>query len=147
MIRRAVPDDMPQLLEMGRAFNIEAGYAEQIPFDAESFGKTLKALGTAGLLLVADKGQGAIGMAAADVAPAICNHKVLLGKEAFWYIVPEHRKGLGSQILRALEAAVKEYGGHFFDVVAETGKRSEALARLYRAGGFSPAENVHRKAL
>lgn len=147
MIRPATPNDMPRLLEMGRAFNLEAGYAEQIPFCEESFSKTLAILGNANLLLVADKGEGAIGMAGADVAPSICNHKILLSREAFWYVEPAHRKGLGGALLTALEATVRAHGASIFDVVAEDGKRSEALARLYRARHFSPAEITFRKRL
>ncbi len=147
MIRAADPDDLPALLAMGRAFNEEAGYAEEIPFCEESFGKTLAALANAGLLLVADKGDGPVGMAGADVGPAICNHAILLSREAFWYVQPAHRKGLGGALLAALEEKATAYGAHIFDVVAEDGKRSEALARLYRARHFNPAERTFRKRL
>lgn len=147
VIRQATERDFDALLEMGRAFNIEAGYAEDVPFDRPSFARTLEALAKANLLLVADKGSGAIGMAGADVAPAICNHSVLLSREAFWYVLPEHRLGLGGQILAALEGCAKAYGARIFDVIAEEGKRSLALARLYRARGYSPAEITFRKVL
>lgn len=147
VIRPAIDGDLPALLEMGSAFNIEAGYADDVPFDGESFGRTLQALAKARLLLVAEKDGLVIGMAGADVAPAICNHSILLSREAFWYVLPEHRKGLGSQILHALEGCAKAYGARIFDVIAEEGKRSLALARLYRARGYSPAEITFRKVL
>ena len=133
MIRTAISSDTPRLLKMGRAFNEEAGYAESVPFCERSFGVVVQKLMDAGLLIVADKGQGAIGMAAADVGHAICNDKILLSREAFWYVEPAHRQGLGGKLLIALEEVVRAYGAHIFDVVAEDGKRSEALARLYRA--------------
>lgn len=151
MIRLATGSDMLRLLEMGRAFNEEAGYAEQVPFCVESFTRTLTVLGNAGLILVMEDETGdVIGMAAADVAASICNHKILVGREAFWYISPAHRFGpdrRGRQLLAALEKTVKDRGGHFFDVVAENGKREKALARLYRAASYSPAEITFRKAL
>lgn len=147
MIRPSIASDMPRLIEMGLAFNEEAGYAEEIPFCARSFGVTLNILSNANLLLVADKGHGPIGMAGADVAPAICNDTILLSREVFWYVDPPHRQGLGGKLLVALEELVKARGARLFDVVAESGKRSEALARLYRARHFSPAENTFRKRL
>lgn len=149
MIRAAVESDLPALLDMGRAFNEEAGYAKTVPFDPETFTVVLGALAGAGLLLVADLGQGAVGMAAADVAPSICNRNVRFGREAFWYVRPEHRAGksVGKPLLSALECAARNHGASFFDVVAEEGKRSEALARLYRGASYSPSERTFRKAL
>lgn len=148
MIRPAVDTDLPRLIEMGRAFNMEAGYSEDVPFCERSFGRVLAALMKAGLVLVVDKGFGAVGMAAADVAPSICNDKVLLSREAFWYVEPAHRpEGSGGALLNALEALARDFGAHIFDVVAEEGKRSKALARLYQARHFSPAEITFRKRL
>lgn len=147
MIRPATEWDFDALIEMGRAFNEEAGYSEDVPFHPASFLRTLKLLTEAKLLLVADKDGDVVGMAAADVAPSICNRSILVGREAFWYVLPEHRKGLGGQILDALEFNARAYGATLFDVVAEEGKRNDALARLYRARGYSPAEHTFRKVL
>ena len=147
MIRLATPDDGPALMRMGEAFFQESGYAEQFPFDRPSFAHTYTTLGMAGLLLVVEQDGAVVGMAAADVAPSICNHSVLFARECFWYVEPRYRKGIGKKLLPALEVLVKDRGASAFDVVAESGKRSDALARVYRAGGFSPSENSFRKRL
>lgn len=148
MIRPATPDDAKWLFEMGEAFFKEAGHeGETGNFCPVSFGRIADALGPHGLLLVAEEEGQPVGMAAADVAPAYWNHNTILGREAFWYISPKHRKGQGKHLLRGLEEAAKRYGATFFDVVAEEGKRSEALARLYRAAGYNPCERVFRKRL
>lgn len=148
MIRAALPEDIPSLIEMGRAFNEEAGYAETVPFDEDSFKVTLAILGTAGLLLVADVNGKAVGMAAADVAPSICNHSVRVGQEAFWYVHPDHRTGkIGKNLLAAIECAAQSQGATIFHVVAEEGKRSRALARIYEAAGFSPVARTFRRRL
>ncbi len=148
MIRPATQEDAGRLVEMGYAFFIEAGHeSDATPFDPESFVRTLALLASHGLLLVVEKDGAVIGMAAADVAPAFWNHKILLGREAFWYVEPAHRKGIGRELLKALEALVTSLGATLFDVVAEDGKRSEALARLYRAGEYNPAERTFRKRL
>lgn len=147
MIRAATPDDMPALLEMGRAFNEEAGYAETVPFCEASFRLTLAILGEANLLFVTeDEGQ-VTGMAAADVAPSICNRSILIGREAFWYLKPGQRKGVGKKLLKVLESMAEKKGATYFDVVAEDGKRSEALARIYWAASYRPTERTFRKRL
>ncbi len=145
MIRTAVPDDGPDLMRMGESFFAESGHAASFAFDRASFAHTCTVLGMAGLLLVVEHEGKVVGMAAADVAPSICNHSVLFARECFWYVDPPFRKGVGRKLLPALEALVRDRGASAFDVVAEVGKRSDALARVYRAGGFNPVENTSRK--
>lgn len=147
MIRAACPADMPQLLDMGAAFVVEAGYAETVPFSPLDFHATLCILGNANLLLVVEENGEVVGMGAADVAPAVYNRDIRIGREAFWYLKPNHRKGHGKALLAALECAAKAQGATFMDVVAEDGERSDALARIYRAASYKPTERTFRKAL
>lgn len=152
MIRQAEPRDIEALLSMGRAFFAEAGHAkrdERCLFDDESFAFICGVLMDAGLLLVSVDDGSPIGMAALDVAPAYWNRNLLLGREAFWYISPSHRKGRDSRgLLAALEEIAKARGIVIFDVVAEeTAERGPALARLYRAAGYQQSETTFRKRL
>ena len=147
MIRQPTPEDMPSLIEMGRAFNEEAGYAELVPFDADSFALNVATLARAGLALVADRGGGPIGMAALDIAPSICNGTVLFAREVFWYVLPAHRKGIGRELFNVLEKVAESRGVKFFDVIAEDGKRNDALAHFYKGRGYSTAEHTFRKVL
>lgn len=147
MIRAALPDDLPELVAMGRAFHAEAGYGETVPFCEVTFRANLAIFGKAKLLLVAEEKGEVVGMAAADVAPSLVNHGVRIGQEAFWYIKPLHRKGIGRELLAALECVAKLQGAAFFDAVAEDGERSEALARLYRAASYNPNSRTFRKRL
>ena len=148
MIRTARDEDVPALMAMGRAFVAEAGYAEIIPFDEKSFYRTLEILAQANLLRVFDVGGRVIGMAGADVAPAICNHSVILGREAFWYVDPEYRNGRGTPLLHAIEECARAKGAQFFDAIAEEkGGRAPALGRVYRREGYRVAEHTYRKVL
>lgn len=147
MIRLAVPDDGPAMMAMAAQFHDEAGYGAQFPFDVVSFAHTVAALGPRGLVLVAEVDTHIVGMAAADVAPAVTNHGVLIAREVFWFVLPQNRKGIGRQLLNALELLALEHGADYFDAIAEEGKRSAALGRVYRAGGLVPAETVYRKNL
>jgi len=150
MIRYASPNDGPWLLDMGEAFFREAGHHDKTGhFDPVSFGHAIDALGSHDLLLVAEEDGKPVGMAGADVGRAFWNHQTILGREAFWYIGKDYRKGQGRALLEGLEQAAKRAGATLFDVVAEEGegRRGDALARLYRAAGYSPAERVFRKRL
>jgi len=147
MIRAAVTEDMPRLLEMGRAFFRESGHEREFEFDPDSFAETLSLLAQHGLLRVADGPSGPVAMGAIDVARAYWNRKVVLSREAFWYVDPGHRKGLGRRLLTDMEAAAGSYGAVIFDVVAEPGPRSAPLEEIYRRAGFNPAERTFRKRL
>lgn len=145
MIRRAEPEDIHALIEMGQAFFIEAGWSARAAFDVESFAVTCGALMEGGVLLVAEKGDEIIGMAGAAIAPAWWNRNVLTGQEVFYYARPGHRKGTGRMLFAGLEVAVKSLGVVLFSMAAEEGLRSEALTRLYRARDYFPAERLFWK--
>lgn len=147
MIRNAVPDDAPSLVEMGRAFFAEAGWADKAEFCEASFRQTLGQLADRGILLVFEKEGRPVGMAGALYSPAYWNEKVLIGQELFWYCEPLHRKGAGTELLRKLESAAKARNVKFFGMVAEHGLRHEALAQVYKRAGYSVAEHTFCKAL
>lgn len=147
MIRDAVPDDAPALIEMGRAFFAEAGWADKAEFCPQSFAQTLGQLAERGILLVFEKDGRPVGMAGALYSPAYWNEKVLIGQELFWYCEPLHRKGAGTELLRQLESAAKARNVKFFGMVAEHGLRHEALAQVYKRAGYSVAEHTFCKAL
>lgn len=150
MIRPPSPGDAAKLIAMGRAFFEEAGYegsTDFFLFNDDDFADSLALMNAHSLLLVADKAGEAVGMAAFDVAPAFWNRSVLLARELLWYVEPAHRQGIGRQMLQALEVAARDRGARVLDVIAEEGKRNLALARVYRASGFSPSEHSFRKVL
>ena len=147
MIRPAVPDDARALIDMGREFFAEAGWADKAEFCPKSFAQTLGRLADGGILLVLEKDGQVVGMAGALYSPAYWNEKVLIGQELFWYCKPTHRKGAGTELLRQLESAAKARNVKFFGMVAEHGLRHEALAQVYKRAGYSLAEHTFCKAL
>ena len=146
MIRPAVPTDVFALMEMGQAFFVEAGWDKHADFDKESFALTCGTLIDHGVLLVADKDDGLVGMAGAGFAPAYWNRRVLTAQELFWYVEPGHRKGLGGKLMTALEDAVRNLGARLFSMSAEEGLRADALDQLYRRRGYFPTERLFWKA-
>lgn len=147
MIRAAAPTDIFRILEMGAAFFAEAGWAKHAEFDRDSFAYSCGLIMDHGVFLVAERDDGIIGMVAAGVSPAYWNRQVLTAQELFWYCVPEHRKGIGTKLMAALEAALQARGVVLASVSAEEGLRSEALGRLYRQRGYWPAEKLFWKRL
>lgn len=147
MIRPAVPEDAPALIDMGRAFFAEAGWADKAEFCPDSFGVTLGRLSQGGILLTVEKDGEPVGMAGALFSPAYWNEKVLIGQELFWYCKPAHRKGAGAELLKQLESAAQARNVKFFGMVAEHGLRHEALAQVYKRAGYSLAEHTFCKAL
>lgn len=145
-VRRAQPEDIHALIEMGQAFFVEAGWSARASFDVESFAHTCGTLMDHGVLIVAEtKGGKIIGMAAGGVAPAWWNRNVLTAQELFFYARPTHRKGTGRMLFGGLEAAVKSLKVVLFSMSAEEGLRSDALTRLYRARDYFPAERLFWK--
>lgn len=147
MIRRAVPNDIFALLDMGEAFFKEAGWDKHAEFDRDSFAMTCALLMDNAVLLVAEKDGAVVGMAGAGLSPAYWNHKVLTSQELFFYCVPAHRKGTGKALLDGLEAAVKERGVVLFSMSAEEGMRADALGRMYRQRQYFPMERMFWKVL
>jgi predicted N-acetyltransferase YhbS len=149
-IRKAQPEDLPALLDMGRDFFDHSANSAFTTFDENSLTATLIALmsGVAGgSLLVAETDGEVVGMAACVVFPFYANHSTLIGQEMFWWVKPEHRKGIGGAILDELEAEAKRKGAKIFIGANLSGERSAAFERLYRRRGYTPAENTHLRIL
>jgi hypothetical protein len=148
VIRAAEPSDLVALVEMGAAFFKETGHESRgLVFDPLSFLQTMQLLGDHGMILVVERNGRTVGMGAIDAATAFWNRSIVLAREAFWYLQPDHRVGQGGRLLQALEDLARSKGAVFFDGVAEEGPRAEALGRLYRAAGYQRAEVTYRKNL
>lgn len=153
MIRDAEPRDIPQLVELGRAFYEESGWAARLAdmpdghFCPETFSEIATVLSERFLLLVYEKNGQVVGMIGVPYAPAIFNKKLLIGGEIFWYVAPSHRRGAGAELLRHLESAAKARNVKLLSMVSEHGLRHEALAQVYKRAGFTLAEHTFYKAL
>jgi L-amino acid N-acyltransferase YncA len=149
-IRHAQPDDLSALLGMGRDFFDHSANSAFTTFDENSLTATLIALMSGvsgGSLLVAETDGEVVGMAACVVFPFYANHSTLISQELFWWVQPEHRKGIGGSILDELEAEAKRKGAKIFIGANLSGERSAAFERLYRRRGYTPAENTHLRIL
>lgn len=144
-IRHAQPEDLVDLLEMGREFLDHSGNSAFSSFDEPSFTTTIIALMSGvsgGALLVADSAGQAVGMAACVVFPFYGNMNTKIGQELFWFCKPDFRNGFGIALLDELEAEAKRKGADVFMSAAVAGLRDGAIARVYQRRGYKPSENT-----
>lgn len=149
-IRRAVPDDLPDLIRMGREFHAHSPCANTIPFNDTNFASAISdiATNTAFALFVFDAGAGCIGMAAAISAPYWFNSDKRIGQELFWWVDADQRNtGAGMQLLDALEAWASDMGCAVFSMASTANIKPQALARLYRRRGYVPQDIYYVKEL
>jgi hypothetical protein len=150
LIRPAVVADIPAILRMGRAFFEQAGWPAFAEWHEPSVDLTLRGFiaGTIpGGLLAAEDGDQIVGMAAFMVFPFYFNLATSVGQEIFWWVEPAYRSGVGMQMLDALENAARAQGAGVFIMASVSGLRDAALARIYSARGYRPAENTFIKKL
>jgi GNAT superfamily N-acetyltransferase len=149
-IRPAEPQDLTEIVEMGREFLEQSGNAAFTTFDEPSFIATAISLmsGVAnGSLLVAVSSERCVGMAAHVVFPFYANMNTKIAQEIFWYCKPDFRKGIGAALLDELEEDARRRGADVFMSAAIAGLRDGAIGRVYQRRGYKPAENTFLRRL
>lgn len=144
-IRPATAADIPRIVEIGRQFCEEARWGDLLEIDPDSLAASLAGLIEGGVVLVAEPAGAVVGAACAVLFPLYLNHAHLAAAEMFWWVDPEHRGGVGGDLLDALERAVEERGAATFSMLTVAGLRDQALGRLYRRRGYRPAETTYTK--
>lgn len=142
MIRHAVPADLPELLRMGKAFHAVTGVADLIPLDEATLERTFLQLMQGGCLLVVEGENGLVGATGALLHPHYFNSAHITGQELFWWVDPDHR-GIGAELLNALEAWVKEQGAHSFSMIALEALEPRRVGVIYRRRGYRPTEHSY----
>lgn len=144
MIREATPEDIPALLEMGEEFHRESGWGEWAGYDRESWGASLKEFVASPhwTVLVADK-AGLVGFICGVKMPLYFNRNVSVVQELLWWARPEHRDGVGRELLDAFHQGA-DIG---FQTVSRTTPRFKAVERLLRMLGWTPVETTFLKRL
>ncbi|WP_025915791.1 GNAT family N-acetyltransferase [Herminiimonas sp. CN] len=145
-IRRAIPDDLPNLIRMGREFHAQSCCANTIPFSDANFASAISDIATnaASVLFVFDAGAaGCIGMAAAISTPYWFNASKRIGQELFWWVdVDQRGTQAGMHLLDALEAWAADMGCAVFSMASTANIKPKALARLYRRRGYA-AQDIY----
>lgn len=149
MIRPATHEDIATVAALGQRFFKEAGWSDVAEWDDASIRHTLGHLidGEGGILLVAEHDGRIVGMTGGLVHPLYFNHSQLTGQELFWWVDPEHRKGIGAALLDRLEVEARARGASSWAMIALDKVRPEAVGAVYRRRGYRAAEHSYIKRL
>lgn len=143
MIRKAEPDDMGRILEMGQRFVSETSYHEHIALDPEKLSGTVVSVATnpRGVILVSERDARVDGM----IALVMNEHPysgLLTAFELVWWVDPESR-GIGRELLGAAEGWAKENGARAIQMVAPNAR----VGALYERLGYRAVETAYQRSL
>lgn len=143
LIRNAVYEDVPDLVDLGIRFISEGKYRDKITPNPEILAHQMFGLidNPYGLLTVLEKAGRSIGMFGA-MAIASPYDGAPTALEFYWYVEPESRSG-GVRLLRHAENWARELGVKRFIAVSHTKKVTKFLKRL----GYQAMEENLVKAL
>lgn len=138
MIRQATHSDIPAMLAMGRDFHVESNWGQWADFDADSFETTLTTFieQPNWRVLVYDS-DGPKGFICGVLTPLYFNHNVSVAQELLWWVHPDHRGGVGSQLLEAFHQGA-DFG---LQTVGATVPRSEVVKAALERKGWQPVEH------
>jgi hypothetical protein len=142
-IRRAKPEDVPALVEMGARFLDNKDYRGLLTFNPQYVEELMLRLGASSdsLLLVAERADGTlVGMIAFVVYPhPISRERV--GGEVFWWA--EQRGAAGLKLLRAAEMWAISQGAQVLQMIAP----NERVEKLYEHLGYRKIETTYQRRL
>lgn len=144
MIRPATHDDIPRLIEMGREFFDSLQYPEAGKYNPNFVSATFSNLIDMrdGVLLVDDNVNGAVG---ALIYPFYMTGR-RTAQELFWWVDPGHR-GIGKNLLVALEEYVKSEGVTSLVMLAMESSEPDRVGKVYERAGYRPMERTYIKEL
>ena len=137
MIRPATPDDIPRMVELGRAMHGESPTFSRLRFDADKLAATIAhtIASASGFAYVAEQGGQVVGGMLGMITPHYFSHD-LVACDLALFMAPEHRGGMAA--VRLLDTYVK-WSAHNGAVLTQLGvmagvnvDKTEAL--LHRLG-------------
>lgn len=131
---------------MGKAFHAVTGVADLISLDLATLERTFVQLMESGVILVVEGGGGLVGATGALLHPHYFNSAHITGQELFWWIDPDHR-GVGAELLNALEQWVEAQGAHSFSMIALEALEPERVGLIYRRRGYRPVERSYLRGI
>ena len=141
MIRQATASDVPRLVEMGRRFRSETGYARVLAENPQKMTELATQLTSLGCLLVSERAGQLVGMLGYFVYPHFISGEQTAG-EVFWWVEPECR-GEGVKLLREAEKRARESGAERMQMIAPT----DRVANLYKRLGYEFVEASYQRSL
>lgn len=139
MLRSAVPDDLPALIEMGRAMHAESPNFSRYAFSADVLKRSLLAFMASadGFVVVYEREGDPVGVVVAMCARQWFSEE-LMACDLAVFVKPGHRGGMAAaRLIGAYHLWAVKKGVRFPSLGISTGVHEEATARLYQGLGFS----------
>lgn len=142
MIREAMLEDLPYLLDVGQKFFELTGLTDITSVDPESLETTLISMieNDEGVILIAETDEGK-GTAGAISFPYYFNHGAMTGQELFWW----SEGNVGAELFTGLEDWAKEKELVTFSMIALEHSSPERVGRMYQKKGYGPIEHTYTK--
>jgi hypothetical protein len=137
VIREAVPEDIPRLLEYGARFADRAKLSEHVGYDAADMDRTFRLMIDAPEHVVFVSDAGAIGGMS---GPHPFNYKHIIAQEVFWW--SEGRDGL--RLFHAFREWAQDKA-HSLRMITLEAVEPERTGRLYERLGYAPLEHSYVK--
>jgi GNAT superfamily N-acetyltransferase len=135
MIRQATSDDLLRIVEMSAKFYPYTPYIYIAPFNAEAVAVLATSLTESGVMLVAEVDGAVVGMVGLVPAPFIFDPEIVGAYEVIWWVEPEVQgRGIGRELLLAIEPIAKEKGASFIHMVCMANSPPQAAALYFEAG-------------
>ena len=146
MIRAAVVNDIPALLDMGMRFHEGSAYSKLIQPSKAKVAETLKFLieNDSGLVFVDDRDGKIVGAILGMVITHFVSGQITAA-ELSWWVDEEYRGLSGPRLLRAREDGAKAKGATTISAVEPPG--NPGVGRLYERRGYELTEKSYMKAL
>ena len=144
-VRPATDRDLPAIVELGRRFHACSG--EAVAYDVNSADATARGLMQMGFVLLAEAGEGPVGMIGVAVVPMFFNYARTLAQELMWWVDEDGRSaGTALALLRAAEAEARARGACRLQMIALASSPPH-VARLYERLGYQHRETAFSKDL
>lgn len=140
-IRKAVPEDFPQVLPMAEKFYMSTAYSKDMEFDIPSILEHYILMLTRGFVLVAEEDGKLVGMLGCLIVPFQLNTNYLMCSEAMWWVEPEYRGlAVGSDLNEAAELEAELAGCH--KTIMSSLAESPMVDAYYESRGYVLAEKA-----
>lgn len=141
-IRTATRRDTAALVRMACRFIAESSYRGLVLADSAHQEKAIAWLHEHGLLLVADVGNGPVGMLGMAIVPSPVSGE-LVASEVCWWLEPELRGGtLAVRMWEFAERWAADNDARYVHMLAPHGT---TVGEMYRRRGYLPLETVWQK--
>ena len=147
MIRRATPDDLHDLVQLGNEFWDQTRYAHAgIPYGKDMTTQTFAALIDSGIVQLAEDNGDIVGFIMLAIYLLPFAQDIKMAGEMVFYVAPAHRKtGLGKRLIKQAEHVAKQQGCRYFSMVNLEEVSPEQSARLYQSVGLELVETSYSK--